>query len=76
MIHGISRQQGGATNAWINKYIFWRLCTGVTELIKDITENDLQVIDLESLRRDYQWTLQHGRKRFHAVQRAGDSGDG
>lgn len=22
LIHGITRQQGGATNAWINKYIF------------------------------------------------------
>lgn len=69
LIHGISRQQGGATNAWINKYIFpGGYVPGVTELIKDITENDLQVIDLESLRRDYQWTLQHWTQRFHAVQ--------
>lgn len=69
LIHGISRQQGGATNAWINKYIFpGGYVPGVTELIKDITENDLQVIDLESLRRDYQWTLQDWTQRFHAVQ--------
>ena len=69
LIHGISRQQGGATNAWINKYIFpGGYVPGVTELVDNITKNDLQLIDLESLRRDYQLTLEHWTKNFHAVQ--------
>ncbi|MCH0372461.1 class I SAM-dependent methyltransferase, partial [Enterococcus faecium] len=69
LIHGISRQQGGATNAWINKYIFpGGYVPGVTELVDNITKNDLQLIDLESLRRDYQLTLEHWTKNFHQVQ--------
>ncbi|WP_368258235.1 class I SAM-dependent methyltransferase, partial [Enterococcus faecium] len=63
------RQQGGATNAWINKYIFpGGYVPGVTELVDNITKNDLQLIDLESLRRDYQLTLEHWTKNFHQVQ--------
>ena len=41
---------------------------GVTELVDNITKNDLQLIDLESLRRDYQLTLEHWTKNFHQVQ--------
>lgn len=68
LIHGISRQQGGAKNAWINQYIFpGGYIPGVTELVGHITENELQVIDLESLRRDYQLTLEHWTKNFHQV---------
>ncbi|MDU5510174.1 MULTISPECIES: cyclopropane-fatty-acyl-phospholipid synthase family protein [Enterococcus] len=68
LIHGISRQQGGAKNAWINQYIFpGGYIPGVTELVGHITENDLQLIDLESLRRDYQLTLEHWTKNFHEV---------
>ena len=33
-----------------------------------MTENDLQVIDLESLRRDYQLTLEHWTKNFHNIE--------
>lgn len=69
LIHGISRQQGGAKNAWINRYIFpGGYIPGVTELVGHITENDLQLIDLESLRRDYQFTLECWTKNFHAVK--------
>lgn len=69
LIHGISRQQGGATNAWINQYIFpGGYVPGVTEIVDNITKNDLQLIDLESLRRDYQLTLEHWTHNFHAVQ--------
>ncbi|MGM0239233.1 class I SAM-dependent methyltransferase [Enterococcus sp. AZ103] len=69
LIHGISRQQGGAKNAWINKYIFpGGYIPGVTEIVGHITENDLQLIDLESLRRDYQLTLEHWTENFHQVK--------
>ncbi|MEO1772802.1 SAM-dependent methyltransferase [Candidatus Enterococcus ferrettii] len=69
LIHGISRQQGGAKNAWINKYIFpGGYIPGVTELVGHMTENDLQLIDLESLRRDYQLTLEQWTKNFHEVK--------
>ncbi|MEG0372316.1 MAG: cyclopropane-fatty-acyl-phospholipid synthase family protein [Enterococcus sp.] len=68
LIHGISRQQGGATNAWINQYIFpGGYIPGVTELVGHITENNLQLIDLESLRRDYQLTLEYWTQNFHQV---------
>ena len=58
LIHGISRQQGGATNAWINKYIFpGGYVPGVAELITHMTNEKLQLVDQESLRRHYQKTL-------------------
>ncbi|MDN5810436.1 MAG: cyclopropane-fatty-acyl-phospholipid synthase family protein, partial [Tetragenococcus koreensis] len=69
LIHGISRQQGGAKNAWINKYIFpGGYIPGVTELVNNITDNNLQLIDLESLRRHYQKTLEHWDQNFHDVK--------
>ncbi|EMF0527473.1 class I SAM-dependent methyltransferase [Enterococcus hirae] len=69
LIHGITRQQGGAVNAWINKYIFpGGYISGLAEIVTDITDNDLQLIDLESLRRDYQLTLEHWTNNFHKVQ--------
>lgn len=69
LIHGISRQQGGATNAWINQYIFpGGYIPGVNELTGHMQSNDLQLIDLESLRRDYQLTLEHWTTNFHAVK--------
>lgn len=69
LIHGITRQQGGAVNAWINKYIFpGGYIPGLAEIVTDITDNDLQLIDLESLRRDYQLTLEHWTNNFHKVQ--------
>lgn len=65
LIHGISRQQGGATNGWINKYIFpGGYIPGVAELVSQITTNNLQLIDLESLRLHYQKTLQIWDKNF------------
>lgn len=69
LIHGISRQQGGATNAWINQYIFpGGYIPGVNELTGHMQSNDLQLIDLESLRRDYQLTLEHWTQNFHAAK--------
>ncbi|MBO1299758.1 MULTISPECIES: SAM-dependent methyltransferase [unclassified Enterococcus] len=70
LIHGISRQQGGATNAWLNKYIFpGGYVPGVVELVDTITTNNLHVIDLESLRRDYQLTLEHWISNFHEAKK-------
>ena len=69
LIHGITRQQGGAVNAWINKYIFpGGYIPGLAEIVTDITDNDLQLIDLERLRRYYQLTLEHWTNNFHKVQ--------
>lgn len=65
LIHGISRQQGGATNGWLNKYIFpGGYVPGVAEMVTQITGNGLQLIDLESLRRHYQKTTEIWNENF------------
>ena len=67
LIHGISRQQGGATNAWINKYIFpGGYVPGVAELITHMTDEKLQLVDMESLRRHYHKTLGIWHENFNA----------
>ncbi|GLB47248.1 cyclopropane-fatty-acyl-phospholipid synthase [Philodulcilactobacillus myokoensis] len=67
LIHGITRQQGGATNAWINKYIFpGGYVPGLSENIQHIIDNHMQIADLESLRRHYQRTLEHWDQNFRA----------
>ena len=59
LIHGITRQQGGAYNGWINKYIFpGGYVPGLQEMVGHIAENDLQIADIEMLRRHYQRTLE------------------
>lgn len=59
LIHGITRQQGGATNAWLNKYIFpGGYIPGLSENIDHIIDANLQVSDMEPLRRHYQRTLE------------------
>lgn len=59
LIHGITRQQGGATNAWIDKYIFpGGYIPGLSEMIDHVTENGMQLADIEMLRRHYQRTLE------------------
>ncbi|WP_295745903.1 cyclopropane-fatty-acyl-phospholipid synthase family protein [uncultured Limosilactobacillus sp.] len=59
LIHGITRQQGGATNAWIDKYIFpGGYIPGLAEMITHVTENGMQLADIEMLRRHYQRTLE------------------
>ncbi|GAA6117451.1 cyclopropane-fatty-acyl-phospholipid synthase family protein [Apilactobacillus kunkeei] len=66
LIHGITRQQGGAYNGWINKYIFpGGYVPGMTENLDHIINNGLQIYDLESLRRHYQYTLEHWDKNFN-----------
>ncbi|WP_420741162.1 class I SAM-dependent methyltransferase [Limosilactobacillus fermentum] len=59
LIHGITRQQGGAFNAWVNKYIFpGGYIPGLTEIIGHIEDAGLQIDDVEMLRRHYQRTLE------------------
>lgn len=66
LIHGITRQQGGATNAWINKYIFpGGYIPGLVEIISRIEEVHLQISDVEMLRRHYQRTLEIWDKNFN-----------
>ncbi|WEV36305.1 cyclopropane-fatty-acyl-phospholipid synthase family protein [Lactobacillus sp. ESL0677] len=66
LIHGITRQQGGATNAWLNKYIFpGGYVPGLTENIEHIIASDMQIDDIEILRRHYQRTLEIWDKNFN-----------
>ena len=67
LIHGITRQQGGAYNGWINKYIFpGGYIPGFGEMIGHIVENDMQIADVEMLRRHYQRTLEIWDMNFNA----------
>lgn len=67
LIHGITRQQGGATNAWLNKYIFpGGYLPGLAEMVGHFEEASLQITDLESLRRHYQRTLEIWDANFNA----------
>ncbi|WDF81895.1 cyclopropane-fatty-acyl-phospholipid synthase [Lacticaseibacillus pabuli] len=68
LIHGITRQQGGATNAWLTKYIFpGGYIPGLTENMGHIIDAGLQVNDMEALRRHYQKTTEIWDENFHAV---------
>ena len=67
LIHGITRQQGGANNAWLNKYIFpGGYIPGLSENIDHVIAAGLQVSDLEPLRRHYQRTLELWDTNFNA----------
>ncbi len=67
LIHGITRQQGGAYNGWINKYIFpGGYVPGLGEMINHIVENNMQIADIEMLRRHYQRTLEIWDMNFNA----------
>ncbi|MBB1062421.1 SAM-dependent methyltransferase [Limosilactobacillus fastidiosus] len=67
LIHGITRQQGGAFNGWINKYIFpGGYIPGLDEMVEHIVENNMQISDMEMLRRHYQRTLEIWDMNFNA----------
>ena len=67
LIHGITRQQGGAYNSWINKYIFpGGYVPGLSEMVDHIVENNMQIADVEMLRRHYQRTLEIWDMNFNA----------
>lgn len=69
LIHGITRQQGGANNAWLNTYIFpGGYVPGLTENIDHIIAADLQISDMEPLRRHYQRTTELWRNNFNNVR--------
>ncbi|BDR60642.1 SAM-dependent methyltransferase [Lactobacillus xylocopicola] len=66
LIHGITRQQGGASNAWLDKYIFpGGYLPGLSENINHIVANNLQIDDLEMLRRHYQRTIEIWDRNFN-----------
>ncbi|MBD7895484.1 class I SAM-dependent methyltransferase [Limosilactobacillus sp. Sa3CUN2] len=67
LVHGITRQQGGAYNGWINKYIFpGGYVPGLSEMVDHIVENNMQIADVEMLRRHYQRTLEIWDMNFNA----------
>lgn len=67
LIHGITRQQGGAYNGWINKYIFpGGYVPGLSEMVDHIVENNMQIADVEMLRCHYQRTLEIWDMNFNA----------
>jgi len=67
LLHGITRQQGGATNGWLDKYIFpGGYVPGMTENLQHIVDCGLQVDDVESLRRHYQRTTELWDENFNA----------
>lgn len=66
LIHGITRQQNGANNAWLNKYIFpGGYVPGLTENLQHVIDAGLQLDDLEPLRRHYQKTVEIWDKNFN-----------
>ncbi|CAM3119440.1 SAM-dependent methyltransferase [Lactiplantibacillus plajomi] len=69
LLHGITRQQGGATNGWLDKYIFpGGYVPGMTENLQHIIDSGLQVDDVETLRRHYQRTTELWDENFNAVR--------
>ncbi|QEA31827.1 SAM-dependent methyltransferase [Secundilactobacillus malefermentans] len=59
LIHGITRQQGGANNGWLNKWIFpGGYVPGLVENTEHIIASGLQIDDMEPLRRHYQKTTE------------------
>ncbi|MGR3741984.1 class I SAM-dependent methyltransferase [Companilactobacillus sp. DQM5] len=66
LIHGITRQGEGASNAWLDKYIFpGGYIPGLEENIQNILNTDLQISDIETLRRHYQKTTEIWDKNFN-----------
>ena len=66
-ITGIHEGEGG-TNSWINKYIFpGGYIPAIQELIRHITNEELHLVDVESLRRHYGKTLEHWAENYEAA---------
>ena len=68
VIHTIGRADGpGATNPWINKYIFpGGYSPALSEVSPMVENSNLYITDVEVLRLHYAETLRHWRKRFYA----------
>jgi cyclopropane-fatty-acyl-phospholipid synthase len=68
LIHSIGRSDGpGATNPWIDKYIFPGGYTpALSEVLGAVERNGLFVTDIEVLRLHYAYTLAEWRRRFRS----------
>jgi cyclopropane-fatty-acyl-phospholipid synthase len=68
LLHAIGRSDGpGATNPWIDKYIFpGGYCPAVSEVMPAIERSGLVTTDIEILRLHYAETLRNWRWRFAA----------
>jgi cyclopropane-fatty-acyl-phospholipid synthase len=68
LIHTIGRADGpGASNPWIEKYIFpGGHCPALSEILPAIEQAGLYVTDVEVLRLHYAETLKAWRRRFNA----------
>lgn len=66
LIHGITRQGEGASNAWLDKWIFpGGYVPGMVENVQNIIDAGLQIDDIETLRRHYQKTTEIWDENFH-----------
>jgi len=67
LLHCITAQTESEANQWIKKYIFpGGYIPSIRELVYSMAENDLHLIDLESLRLHYCKTLECWAKNFEA----------
>jgi cyclopropane-fatty-acyl-phospholipid synthase len=68
LLHAIGRSEGpGATNAWIDKYIFpGGYSPALSEVMPAVERSGLVATDIEILRLHYAQTLRHWRRRFAA----------
>ena len=68
LVHSIGRSEGpGATNAWLDKYIFpGGYSPAMSETFAAIERSGLWVTDCEVLRLHYAKTITHWRRRFAA----------
>ncbi|AAU19944.1 class I SAM-dependent methyltransferase [Bacillus cereus] len=65
VLHCITSPTDGATNSWIEKYIFpGGYVPAINELITNITNQHFFIVDVESLRRHYGKTLQYWAENF------------
>jgi cyclopropane-fatty-acyl-phospholipid synthase len=68
VLHTIGRADGpGATNPWINKYIFpGGYSPSLSEIAAAVEAANLYITDVEVFRLQYAETLRHWRHRFYA----------
>lgn len=68
VVHTIGRADGpGATNPWLNKYIFpGGYSPSLSEISAAVEKADLYITDVEIFRLQYAETLRHWRHRFYA----------
>jgi cyclopropane-fatty-acyl-phospholipid synthase len=68
LLHCITSVNEGGNNTWIDKYIFpGGHVPAIKNIITNIAELELELIDIESLRRHYGKTLEHWAVNFENV---------